>query len=286
MKTILPFFLFFSFSVSAQTTRFFISAHQDDWQLFMNPNVYRSIKNNDDKTVIIHTTAGDAGEGMGKRSYYKAREEGSIRALRFLTNTYGSGEGVGTEMNEKRVKLNGHDILRLNYRNCVVYLLRLPDGNGTGAGYPLHEKKSLQKFYEGKVENLPSIDNTTTYKNKKDLLKTLEALIKEEQIGNATEIHLADTDPEQNPDDHSDHQTSSKLFQDTAKAIGNMRLYLYVNYASSNKPKNTSDDEFMLCAATWGVTTSALSDLDHYSTWDNVHNSWIGRQYYRLIDIN
>ena len=69
--------------MSAQTTRFFISAHQDDWQLFMNPNVYRSIKNNNDKTVIIHTTAGDAGEGMGKRSYYKAREEGSIRALDF-----------------------------------------------------------------------------------------------------------------------------------------------------------------------------------------------------------
>ena len=87
-------------------------------------------------------------------------------------------------------------------------------------------EKSLQKFYEGKVENLHSIDNTTTYKNKKDLLKTLEALIKEEQIGNATEIHLADTDPEQNPDDHSDHQTSSKLFQDTAKAIGNMTLSL------------------------------------------------------------
>ena len=65
MKTILPFFLFFSFSVSAQTTRFFISAHQDDWQLFMNPNVYRSIKNNNDKTVIIHTTAGDAEKAWG-----------------------------------------------------------------------------------------------------------------------------------------------------------------------------------------------------------------------------
>ena len=39
-----------------------------------------------------------------------------------------------------------------------------------------------------------------------------------------------------------------------------------------------------MCAATLGVTTSALGDLEHYSTWDNVHNAWIGRQYFRTLD--
>ena len=41
-----------------------------------------------------------------------------------------------------------------------------------------------------------------------------------------------------------------------------------------------------MCAATWGVTTSALGDLEHYSTWDKVHNAWIGRQYFRTLDLN
>lgn len=282
------FSLLFLFSIGAhgQSTRFFISAHQDDWQLFMNPNVYNSIKNPQDKTVIIHTTAGDAGEGKGKRSYYKAREEGSLRALRFLANTFESGEGFGTEMNEEMVQINGHKMQRMSYRNCVVYLLRLPDGNGQGTGYPLHREKSLKKLYEGTVENLHSIDSTAVYKDKKDIITSLKALIQKEQHGIKTELHLADTDPENNPNDHSDHQTSSKLFQEVAQEIGNMRLFLYVNYFSSEKPKNISEDEFLMCAATWGVTTSALGDLEHYSTWDNVHNAWIGRQYFRTLDLN
>ena len=48
----------FSFSVKGQNTRFFVSAHQDDRQLFMDHNVYKSIKSEKDKTVIIQTTAG------------------------------------------------------------------------------------------------------------------------------------------------------------------------------------------------------------------------------------
>lgn len=286
MKILFSLLIFFSIGAQGQSTRFFISAHQDDWQLFMNPNVYNSIKNAQDKTVIIHTTAGDAGEGTGKRSYYKAREEGSLRALRFLSNTFESGEGFGKEMNKEMVQINGHKMHRLTYRNCVIYLLRLPDGNGQGMGYPLHREKSLKKLYEGTVENLHSIDSTAVYKDKKDLIESLKALIQKEQLGNETEIHLADTDPVHNPNDHSDHQTSSKLFQKVAQQIGKMRLYLYVNYFSSEKPKNMSEDEFLMSAATWGVTTSALGDLEHYSTWDKVHNSWIGRQYFRTLDLD
>ena len=38
------FIILFCLKANFQTTRFFISAHQDDWQLFINPNVYESIK--------------------------------------------------------------------------------------------------------------------------------------------------------------------------------------------------------------------------------------------------
>jgi len=36
-----------------------------------------------------------------------------------------------------------------------------------------------------------------------------------------------------------------------------------------------------MSAATWGVTTAKIADHRHYSTWDDDHNSWIGKQYYR-----
>lgn len=44
---------------------------------------------------------------------------------------------------------------------------------------------------------------------------------------------------------------------------------------------NIEGAEFLISAGTWGATASGLSDMGHYSTWDDVHNSWIGRQYFR-----
>ncbi len=275
----------YSFSVSGQNTRFFVSAHQDDWQLFMNPNVYESIKNEKDKTVIIHTTAGEAGAGMGNDAYYKAREEGSLAAVRFLSNTFTTGAGLGAEMERSYVNLNNHKILRYQYRNCIVYLLRLPDGNGQGTGYELHQFKTLAKLFDGSSRDVPTIDKSTIYKDREDLEKTIKALILKEQAGGNTEIHLADTDQKINPGDHSDHQTSSKFFQAVAKEIGGMTLYLYTNYASAQLDKNVPEEGFLVSAAAWGVTTAHIADHRHYSTWDDAHNSWIGRQYFRTIRI-
>jgi len=274
-----------SFSLSGQSTRFFVSAHQDDWQLFMNPNVYESIKNESDKTVIIHTTAGEAGMGMGNDAYYLAREKGSLAAVRFLSNTHTTGAGLGAEMQRSYVNLNGHQVLRYQYRNCVIYLLRFPDGNGQGTGYEMHQFKTLAKLFDGRSQDVPTIDKSTVYKDREDLETTMKALILKEQMGDNTEIHLADIDQKVNPDDHSDHQTSSNFFQSVAKQMGGITLYLYTNYASAQLDKNVSEEGFLVSAAAWGVTTANIADYRHYSTWDEIHNSWIGRQYYRTIQI-
>ena len=44
---------------------FYFAAHQDDWQLFMNPSAFEDVTNGAAKTVFIHMTAGDAGLGTG-----------------------------------------------------------------------------------------------------------------------------------------------------------------------------------------------------------------------------
>ncbi len=275
----------FCISMYGQSTRFFVSAHQDDWQLFMNPNVYESIKNKEDKTVIVHTTAGDAGMGMGNDAYYLAREKGSLAAVRFISNTYTSGAGLGAEMERSYVQLASHKILRYQYRNCVIYLLRIPDGNGLGSGYKLHSFNSLKKLYEGKSTDLPTIDQSTIYRDRKDLENTLKELILKEQLNENIEIHLADTNLKINTNDHADHQVSSLFFQEVAKKIGGIQLYLYTNYETSKLPKNVTEKEYLISAATWGVTTAKIADFRHNSTWDDVHNSWIGRQYFRIIQL-
>ena len=270
------------FGYSQTTTSFYTSAHPDDWQLFMNPNAYESVKNKDEKTVFIHTTAGDAGTGMGNNDYTLAREKGSLRAIRFMENAFTSGE----EMKEQLVTINGHAIRKYVYRNTVAYFLRIPDGSPDGAGYPLHEHRSLQKLYTGETTDINTVDGSTQYSSLNDLKTTLKALIELE--ASDTEkwtYHVADTAGSLNPNDHSDHQYSSKIVQDVARELGKGSINLYIDYHSNTLPLNVFDAHFLLCAGTWGATASGLSDMGHYSTWDNAHNSWIGRQYYRTVMI-
>ncbi len=275
--------LLLSGSISfGQDLDIFVSAHPDDWQLFMNPNAYRSLKDSTKRVIFLHTTAGDAGHGMGNNEYYLAREEGSLRAIRFMVNAIRGKKGLGQDMNSKKIRHNKHDIQRFDYGNAIAYFLRLPDGNYRGPGYTIHDSTSIQKLVEGRIKSIGTVDKSTEYRSLKDLKKTIKALINYESNAKGNiRFNLADTDTIVNPGDHSDHRYSSYLMQDLAKEMKINSIRLYQEYATSEKEMNIKDEEFLISAGTWGATASGLSDHNHYSTWDRVHNSWIGRQYFR-----
>jgi hypothetical protein len=77
------------------STLFYTVAHQDDWQLFMNPNAYHDARVADNsKVVFIYLTAGDASNGRGpldgrRTPYYLARELGAYRATQFVATRPG-----------------------------------------------------------------------------------------------------------------------------------------------------------------------------------------------------
>ena len=279
---------FFSvYTLYPQDTHVYVSAHPDDWQLFMNPNAITSVAKADTKVVFLHTTAGDAGAGKGENDYYLAREEGSKRAIRFMVNAMHPELRLGADMNETLTVVNGHYVMRGEYGNAVVYFLRLPDGNGDGSGYPIHGTHSLKKFYAGEVPTLTTDDGNSTYSSPDDLKRTIMELIHDEiQAGGAVQFNVAETDRERNPGDHSDHLNTAYFLQDVAKRMGLKTIRLYEEYATANKPVNIEGKAYMESAATWGATVSGLSDREHYTTWDRAHNAWIGRQYYREIDLS
>jgi hypothetical protein len=72
---------------------FYFAAHEDDWQLFMNPSAFQDVINGAAKTVFVHMTAGDAGLGIGrggrKHPFYLARENGAETAIRFMADADG-----------------------------------------------------------------------------------------------------------------------------------------------------------------------------------------------------
>ncbi|MBT8254762.1 MAG: PIG-L family deacetylase [Bacteroidia bacterium] len=282
-KILLIVFVILPFGMIGQELDVYVSAHPDDWQLFMNPNAHKSLQSGG-KVIFLHTTAGDAGQGLGFNSYFKAREEGSLRAIRFLVNILKQKGQDAFELQEVTHQINGHQINRMTFGNAVIYFLRLPDGNYQGPGYEIHANKSLEKFYKNEVRNLHAIDSSTIYKNGDDFLRTLESLIEMEQkMKGPLRLHIAETDSIRNPEDHSDHRYSSHFMQKLSKRFKNVELYLYEEYASSKKPLNIFNDDFLISAGTWGATASGLSDMNHNSTWDEGHNVWIGRQYFRVI---
>jgi len=272
--------------LSAQTTRVFGVAHQDDWQLFMNPNVANSIQSPEDKTVIIHLTAGEAGYGMGNDAFYKAREEGALRAVRFLSNTAEDRSKIGDEMSRRVTLVRNHPILTYTYHNTVVYFLRLPDGNGDGSGFELHQQKSLEKFYNRQVVDFKAIDQSTTYTNKEDLLGTLKELITSAHTGTQLEIHLSELSEDLNVDDHSDHLTASRFISEAATNQFKGEFYYYIDYQSANLESNLERSEILINSGAWGATASGLSDHRHASLWDEYHTTYLDRQYYRVLPIS
>src|SRR6476646_12300620 len=70
---------------------FYFAAHEDDWQLFMNPTAFEDVVSPKSKVVFVHVTAGDAGLGIGtqgrKHPYFLARENGAEMAIRFMADS-------------------------------------------------------------------------------------------------------------------------------------------------------------------------------------------------------
>src|SRR5262249_45887339 len=185
---------------------FYFAAHEDDWQLFMNPSAFVDVADARTKAVFVHMTAGDAGLGLGtggrKHPYYLARENGAESAIRFMVDAGNLPETAEVS----RIAINGHLIRRVGYRNTAAYFLRLPDGHPTGSGYAETGTQSLKLLAEGKIKAITAIDHSTTYQGWADLVATVRELLDlERERAPQLQLNVADQDPAINPGDHSDH---------------------------------------------------------------------------------
>jgi hypothetical protein len=261
---------------------FYFAAHEDDWQLFMNPSAFLDVTGTKTKAVFVHVTAGDAGSGLGRRGrkhpFYLARENGAEAAIRFMAD---ANEMPAEKVADRKI-LNGHSIYRVSYRNTVSYFLRLPDGNASGAGYPVTGNESLRLLAEGARRKLRAIDGSATYRSWADLTATLRALIDHERAdAPAVQINVGETDPVINPGDHSDHLMTAKAALEAAKNLSCARRLHFVDYASSRLPENLDARQRDMESAVFAVTAAAIRALDHSSAWHHYNESYVGRNYFR-----
>lgn len=263
----------------------FAVAHEDDWQLFMNPEAYRAMDEPQEKAVFIHVTAGDAGAGVtgDPVPYYLAREEGALRAVRFMANAADPSRGQGVGMISAMVDRAGHNVTRYSYANAVVYFLRIPDGNIVNGKVYTPHPQSLTKLRAGEVAATETIDRSARYAGWADLVTTLNAIVTSEQVsGSGLALHIAELDETLNPGDHPDHRATAFAMEEVAKLHACAPLWRHLEYFTKTKPQNLSGVDYMIDVGTWAATASGLGDNYAKATWEPEHNAWLGRSYSRM----
>lgn len=209
-----------------------VFAHQDDWILFGGEYALARLAQPQQPLLIIHTTAGDAGQADG---WWEARELAAVLALK---------QHMGNPpITISRPRLRGHSLQRYACGPAVLYFLRCADGGKAGAGFAAHRRRSLSRLQAG-GKPLPAVDGSTRYRNWNDLCRTLTAIIRRERrqchpkaSADATWIVSGDHDAARNPGDHADHQATAAAVRAVAAAEGYGRGWL-LTYCSRNHPAN------------------------------------------------
>ena len=266
-----------------QRVSFYFSAHEDDWQLFMNPSAFHDVLAGG-KTVFVHVTAGDAGLGTAnggrKHPYYLARENGAQSAIRFMAD---ADDRAPLDETTGVVTINGHPVRRVGYRNTVAYFLRLPDGGTEGAGYADTGHQSLKRLAAGEIAKLTTIDGTTAYQSWRDLVATLRALIdREREQAAAVDLHVPELDPAINPNDHPDHVGTAKLALEAAENLSDARYIHHPGYNCGALPENLTGAERDMKCAVYAVTLAGVMAFDHPTSWQHYDQSFVGRNYCRV----
>ena len=263
---------------------FYFAAHEDDWQLFMNPSAFQDVINGAAKTVFIHMTAGDAGLGIGwggrKHPFYLARENGAEAAIHFMADA----DGIPTDEVAEHRTFNGHSIYRLSYRNTVSYFLRVPDGNNlTGNGYYDTGFQSLKRLADGKIDELSAIDGSTVYHGWSDLTATLRKIVDFERgRASAVQLNVAEVDARINPDDHPDHLMTARAALDAVRDLACVRRVYYVDYHSAKLPENLNAQQRDMASSVFAVTLAGVLAFDHRTSWHHYDESFVGRNYFRV----
>ena len=265
-------------------TAVYVSAHADDFALFMNP--YRDVVRSDVNTVFVFLTAGDAGLGKGPKSapYYLARETGALRAIRFMADATASGDA---SPRSGSVTVNGHTVQRWSHRNTDVYFLRLPDGAVEGVGYPIHSNASLMKLKTGETGSMRAVDGSTTYRSWNDLVNTLAEIVRIEGAGKPNVwIDTHEMDSTANPADHSDHLATGLAVAGVQTALPCVNLAYHVGYSTSGLV-NLDLDDIENRAATFGNYASGMAEKGYPGmAWEPGHKSWLAGMISRLVSGN
>lgn len=248
---------------------FYIVAHADDWQLFMQPNIYKDFITPRCKVVIIIVTAGDSGRSS---IFWKAREEGSKSSIRYcLAPVSNLIECSGT------TQFNSQHIAYSIINNVTSYFLRLPDGNIDGCGFPEYNLQSLAQFRRNKIGSIHAVDGSAVYRSCADLAGLLETiLIYESATFDNIQINYPNPDMVKNHGDHIDHIIVGECIQNISIPSNSVQ-FLFNGYSLKSAKKMLHSAELFWKIGMFAAYEKTVYDICGYSTLaedPEIYRSW------------
>ncbi|TGE05500.1 PIG-L family deacetylase [Hymenobacter fodinae] len=274
--------ILWSFAAQAQTgttpsktppVAVYITAHPDDWQLFMGADACADVQRMGGKAVFICLTGGQANESGD--NFWLGREDAFQAAVQQAANLSASTSGGVPTI--KTIKVKDHSVVMQRYRNTVAFSLRLPDGNLDGKGQARGEFQSLrQLFKDGRT--MTPLDGGAPYVSWDDLIQTIQRILKKEVGEERVSVHAPQPDERYNPRDHSDHRMAGVVALAATSTI-ECRTLLYVGYDSRKRPMNLQPAQTTNQRAVYLAYSETMTSHGQPSGWDPSHLQFIGRQY-------
>ncbi|OOF95011.1 hypothetical protein ASPCADRAFT_208632 [Aspergillus carbonarius ITEM 5010] len=259
-----------SFPFASTRTLNFV-AHQDDDLLFLSPDLIRDILSGEPvRTVFL--TAGDAGLGP---DYWQSREQGSLAAyarMSVASNTWiQSDAGIDGSAITLYTLRDDQDI--------SLAFMHMPDGNLDGTGFAADQNDSLEKLWDGLIDEIRTIDGSGTTYTKEELLQTIAALIDDFE---PDVVKTGDYVNDFGDGDHSDHYATG-YFVDNALQASNSDANLigYYGYPIQDMSVNLNDsdieDKTNIFYEYAAYDTSTCSTADSCSS--RPESAWLQREY-------
>lgn len=264
--------------VAQNDVSFSFQAHQDDWQLFMSSRIMSDLTAVNGKVVFITLTAGDAGNGTvsyGAIPFYQARERGAVYSSKVAADI-ATGTAPLAVPTATTVTFNGHNIAKYVYKNTVNYFFRLPDGGGSGNGFPLTGDRSLRKLKLGTITSLSAVDGSAIYNSWANLVTTVRNILTFER-GTDNQVWVYKTSPNTtfNAGDHSDHVYSGIAANDAFVDSLWVGIVEFSNYNSASSPANLSNTDHENSSVLFATVSEALSENLYTGVYDEGHKSWL-----------
>lgn len=272
---------------SKPSVTFYLMTYPEQMQLYMSAAAtddLLSAKDSQNRIVFIYAFSEDSHPKVnanGLTKYYKANEQAAKNVVEILSNTHQYNINARnmwlSDWKANTIQFEGHKVLCHSNKNISMYFLRLPGESAKG--------NELEQLYNEKSAGITTTDKSTTYKNWKDLVKTVCKIVGEETKSKAYKICVNTLDTRAT--EHHSINNNKYIAQLTADVFRKFfkpeKVMVFKASDITSLATNMSPEQIIIQAAMCAAADYAKRTAGQPSHWQSTVRPNIGKTYKTTI---